>query len=181
MRQPPDLLRQAGTFASIRALPDASCPIEPGWMRSGTPRTRCNQHSSTLDGFAWTMVWDCTRSTFEWHYTIDEVVVVLEGSVRVTDCHGVSHTLGVGDVGYFPAGSSWFWEVDDYVRKIAFCRDEVPRGLRLPMRVVRRLQREFGSHRNALAVAWRLLVDGCRRVVRLGRATATMMLMSFPL
>lgn len=176
----PDPLREAGTFGSIRALPDSPCPIESSWMRSGTPTTRCNEHSSTVDGFAWTMVWDCTRSTFEWHYTIDEVVVVLEGSVRVTDCHGAMHTLRVGDVGYFPAGSSWLWEVDDYVRKIAFCRDEVPRGLRLPMRIVRRLQRELRSRDNPLTIMRRVAADGCRRMVRLGR-TATWMLLAIPL
>ncbi|RZT42154.1 cupin domain-containing protein [Cupriavidus agavae] len=176
----PEHLRHAGTFGSIRAWPDSPSPIEASWVRSGTPTTRCNLHSSTVDGFAWTMVWDCTRSAFEWHYDIDEVVVVLEGSVRVTDSQGVSHTLGVGDVGYFPQGTSWYWEVDDYVRKVAFCRNEVPRAVRLPMRVVRKLQRVAGNFRPIRAVS-RVAGDLWRRVIGVSRTTATVMLMGIPL
>jgi len=176
----PEQQRHAGTFGSIRALPDSPCPIEASWMRSGSPTTRCNLHSSTVDGFAWTMVWDCTRSSFEWHYDIDEIVVVLEGSVRVTDSQGVTHTLAVGDVGYFPQGTSWFWEVDDYVRKVAFCRNEVPRGVRLPMRIVRRLVREFHDANPIRAIA-RIAGECWRRVVGVSRTTATVMLMGIPL
>ncbi len=181
MRDSSQHLRQGGTFGSIRELPDAPCPIKPDWMRSGTPVTRCNTHSSTVDGLAWTMVWDCTRSTFEWYFEFDEVVVILEGSVRVTDCRGVRHTLRAGDVGYFPYGSTWLWEVDDYVRKVAFCRHEVPRGLRLVTRIVRRLGREWRDSGSPLAIVRRLVTEGWRRAAGIGRITATLMLIGIPL
>lgn len=177
-QDPPQHLRHRGTFRNVGHMPNLPSEIEPDWVRSGTPVVRCDEHSSTMDGLAWTSVWDCTRSTFEWHYAFDEVVVILEGSVRVTDCHGNSHTLAAGDVGYFPYGSSWLWEVDDYVRKVAFCRHEVPRGLRLPTRVLRRLSRMFGG--GTAAQAGDALARGWRRFSRFGR-TATVMLLSIPL
>lgn len=180
MGDTPHDLRQSGTFQRIQGWPDTPCPIEPAWMRSGTPVTRCNEHSTTADGLAWTMVWDCTRSTFEWHYSIDEVVVILEGSVRVTDCHGTSHTLNAGDVGYFPCGSSWLWEVDHYVRKVAFCRNEVPRAVRLPLRVWWRLKRELHGN-GSLARVGPVLKQYLHRMAGVGRTTATLMLIGMPL
>jgi uncharacterized cupin superfamily protein len=162
--------RLDGAFGSTNALPRSDSAIDPGWLRTGTPLTRCDEHSSTVDGFAWTMVWDCTRGTFDWHYDVDEFVVILEGSVRVTDSTGRSHTLSAGDVGYFPAHTKWFWEVDHYVRKIAFCRVEVPLGLRFATRVARRLQRTVRP-----ADCWRRLVHW------LGHGAASLTLMGIPL
>lgn len=174
-------LRQTGTFGSTYSLPMSPCPIDPAWLRSGTPTTRCDEHSSTVDGFAWTMVWDCTRSKFEWHYTVDEFVVILEGSVHVTDSSGRSHMLRAGDVGYFPADTTWFWEVDNYVRKVAFCRDEVPRSLWLPMRIVRRIKREVRDGNRPITRMCRRLAAALHRFSRIGRTTATVMLMGIPL
>lgn len=181
MQDTPQAVRQAGIFGSIRKIPEVQCPIEPSSMRSGTPVMRYHEHSSTVDGFAWTMIWDCTRSTFDWYYEFDEVVVILEGSVRVTDCHGNTHTLNVGDAGYFPCGTTWFWEVDDYVRKVAFCHKDIPRGMRLPIRVIRRLQRECRTRSQVFVRLGHRLADGLRRVANLGRTTATVMLIGIPL
>lgn len=131
--------RDVGAFDRTDAMPMRPSPIRPAWIRSGKPVTRCGHHSTALDSFASTAVWDCTRSTFEWHYTMDETVYIMEGEVRVTDAHGHTHTLTAGSIGYFPAHSTWFWEVDHYVRKVAFLRREVPVGLRLATRLLARL------------------------------------------
>lgn len=180
MPDSPQVLARASRFGSIRIPPGQSCPISPSAMRSGNPVMRYEEHSSTVDGAAWTMVWDCTRSTFDWYYEFDEVVVILEGSVRVTDCHGRTHTLNVGDAGYFPCGTTWFWEVDHYVRKVAFCHNPIPRGLRLPVRIVRRLAREIRELAHKLQRIGNRLADWLRRVARIGRATASVMLLGMP-
>ncbi|MDT6963651.1 MULTISPECIES: cupin domain-containing protein [Cupriavidus] len=178
---PPRQHPQAGVFGNIGNLPDQPCPIEPDWIRTGAPVTRCRDHSSTQDGSAWTTMWDCTRSTFEWHYQFDEVVVILEGSVRVTDSQGQSRVLAEGDVAFFPYGSSWLWEVDRYVRKVAFCHSPVPRGLRLPVRIARRLARKPGTRHGLLARIGQRLSMTLRRLGALGRTTATVLLCCLPL
>jgi len=180
MQKPQDL-HQSGVFADISAPPDELCPIAPHAIRSGAPLTRCHGHSSTTDGYAWTVVWDCTRSTFDWYYDVDEVVVILEGSVRVTDCHGTTHTLNVGDAGYFPCGTTWFWEVDDYVRKVAFCHKPVPRGMHLPVRIAHRLVREVRRCAGLVVRLRNRLSARAGRAAGLGRTTAIMMLLGIPL
>lgn len=177
----PRLPPQSGVFGNTGAMPDQPSPIDPTWIRNGTPITRCRDHSATQDGAAWTTFWDCTRSKFEWHYQFDEVVVILEGSVRVTDSHGMSRTLSQGDVAYFPYGSSWVWEVDHYVRKIAFCHESIPPGMRLPVRAMRRLARAPHGMAGAFASLGKQLAKVLRRVARAGRVTATVVLIGLPL
>ncbi|WP_066737830.1 cupin domain-containing protein [Cupriavidus sp. D384] len=181
MPDSPQVLDQASRFGSIRTPPGQQCPISPSSVHSGTPMMRYQEHSCTVDGAAWTMVWDCTRSTFDWYYEFDEVVIILEGSVRVTDCHGNTHTLNVGDAGYFPCGTTWLWEVDNYVRKVAFCHNTIPRGLRLPVRITRRLAREVQVRARKLPPLGRQLASWLQRVARIGRTTASVMLFGMPL
>jgi hypothetical protein len=82
-------------------------------------------------------------------------VLIVEGEVRVTDALGTTTTLRAGDVSYFPADSWFVWEIDEYVRKLAFCRLAVPRRVRrtlsavafvraLPRRVVGKVLRMTG-------------------------------------
>ncbi|WP_180863064.1 cupin domain-containing protein [Cupriavidus pauculus] len=181
MPDSPRVLDQASRFGSIHTPPDEPCPISPSAIRSGKPLMRCQELSSTVDGAAWTMVWACTRSTFDWYYEFDEVVVILEGSVRVTDRHGATHTLNVGDAGYFPCGTTWFWEVDHYVRKVAFCHNAIPRGLRLPVRVTRRLAREIQVRARVLPRFGNRLAEGLQRLAGLSRTTTSVMLLGIPL
>lgn len=173
--------RQSGVFGNTSAIPSEPSPIEPSWIRSGNPVTRCRDHSVTFDGAAWTTMWDCTRSTFEWHYQFDEVVVILEGSVRVTDGDGLSRTLIQGDVAYFPYGSSWLWEVDRYVRKVAFCHNSIPAGMRLPVRIARRLDRELRGPARSIGKLGNWLTGSLRRLASFGRTAATLMLIGIPL
>ena len=132
-------MREEGVFNRPEAMTMRPSPIEPGWIHRGTPVTRSGDHSAARDNFAWTSVWDCTRGTFEWHFDMDETVYILDGRVRVTDAYGSTHTLTAGSIGYFPAHTTWLWEVDHYVRKVAFLRREVPIGLRFATRLFSRL------------------------------------------
>ena len=107
-------------------------PINPNWITSGTPHARAGLHSPSIDGRASTHIWDCTAGSFWWTFGDDETVVILEGEVRVTTELGESRTLFQGDIAYFAGGTRALWEVDNYVRKIAFCRQVIT-----PARILR--------------------------------------------
>jgi uncharacterized cupin superfamily protein len=115
-----------GVFQALQAIHLAAEPINPGWVLDGSPQARRGTHSTNVDGWAATNVWDCTAGRFNWHFVWEETVMILEGEVRVTNAAGQTHVLVPGSVGYFPAGSWWVWEVPVYVRKLAFGRRQVP-------------------------------------------------------
>jgi uncharacterized cupin superfamily protein len=97
-------------------------PINPDWIVSGTPHARAGLHSPSIDRKASTQIWDCTAGSFWWTFYDEETVVILEGSVKVTTPEGESRILRQGDIAYFAADTRALWEIDTYVRKIAFCR-----------------------------------------------------------
>ena len=105
------------------ALVDA--PINRDWILSGTPHARAGLHSPSIDGRASTHIWDCTSGSFWWRFGDDETVVILEGEVRVTTEQGETRMLRQGDIAYFAGGTRAMWEVETYVRKIAFCRQVI--------------------------------------------------------
>jgi uncharacterized cupin superfamily protein len=114
-------------------------PIPPEWVLEGFPAARSAVLSQSADGTALTVVWDCTAGAFTWHFQGDETVHILDGEVVVDD-GGQVHTLRAGDVAFFPAGSWARWDVPAYVKKLAFCRDPLPRPLLGFVRGVRRLK-----------------------------------------
>jgi uncharacterized cupin superfamily protein len=116
-------------------------PINPDWVVSGSPHARAGQHSPSIDGRASTSIWDCTAGSFWWTFGDDETVVILEGTVRVTTESGEVRMLGQGDIAYFAGGTRALWEIDTYVRKIAFCRQVIT-----PVRLLRAM---LGSMRRA--------------------------------
>ena len=58
-------------------------PINADWIIEGAPVARNALLSRSEDGSAFTLIWDCTAGLFEWRYSIDETVYILEGSVIV--------------------------------------------------------------------------------------------------
>lgn len=104
----------------------ADSPIEPSWIIEGDPRTRALELSRSDDNTALTWTWDCTAGAFRWYFDMDETVQILEGAVTVTDADGRVYDLKAGDSAYFPAGHWTVWRVEQYVRKIAFCRLPMP-------------------------------------------------------
>jgi uncharacterized cupin superfamily protein len=91
-------------------------PIEPSWIKAGTPFARAIVLSESPDSLLNAGLWDCTAGTFTWIFSSDEIVHILEGEVRVRDGH-TTHVLGPGSVAYFPRGLETVWEVPDYVKK----------------------------------------------------------------
>jgi uncharacterized protein len=116
-------------------------PIQAAWILAGNPVARAELLSSSADGTASTYFWDCTAGRFNWFYSFDETFHILEGEVILKYPSGLSRRVGTGDTVFFPAGSSAEWTVDNYVRKLAFCRTPVPRLVTVARQVVRRLKR----------------------------------------
>jgi uncharacterized cupin superfamily protein len=114
-------------------------PIRPEWVLEGDPQARSALLSGAADGMAMTAVWDCTAGAFNWFFGGDETVHILEGEVVVDDGSG-PRTLRAGDVAFFPAGAWARWEVAAYVKKLAFCRDPLPRPVLALVRAVRKLK-----------------------------------------
>jgi len=119
-------------------------PINPGWILEGNPIARNQLISSSADGTASTLIWDCTAGRFNWIYGVDETIYVIEGGVVVKDSAGTARRLSAGDTIFFPAGSRAEWHVENYIRKIAFCRSPLSRPLLLAKRGVRFLKRLLG-------------------------------------
>ncbi|XVX18578.1 cupin domain-containing protein [Actinomycetota bacterium] len=123
-------------------------PISPDWIREGAPVARSSQWADTTDGRGTMHVWSCTAGTFDWHFGADEIVVIVEGEVEVTDDAGRTTTLRVGDSALFPAGSHWVWRVPTHVRKQAILIRPLPARA---VAVLRALGRARGRGRRPAA------------------------------
>jgi uncharacterized protein len=123
-------------------------PIRPQWVLEGAPVAQYKILSTSSDGTAKTIIWDCTAGRFNWFYDMDETVYVLEGSVLLKDETGSSRRVGSGETVFFRAGSRAEWTVERYIRKIAFLRTPVPKHALLAIRAVRVLKRLTGFGRS---------------------------------
>jgi uncharacterized cupin superfamily protein len=116
-------------------------PINPDWIVSGSPVARSGLHSPSMDGKASTNIWDCTAGSFWWTFHNEETVFILEGSVRVTSQNGATRLLKAGDIAYFAKDTKALWEIDDYVRKIAFVRHPYSKQVMALRSVLARMKR----------------------------------------
>jgi uncharacterized protein len=117
------------------------CPIASEWILDGNPVARIEFLSGSADGTANTYFWDCTAGRFNWYYSFDETLHILEGSVALKDAAGKSRIAVAGDTIFFPAGSRAEWTVDRYIRKLAFCRTPLPGYLVVARSLGRRIKR----------------------------------------
>ena len=62
-------------------------------------------------------IWRSTQGAWHVSYTENELCVLTEGRVRITDDHGRSWTFGPGDCFVMPVGFRGTWEVLEPVRK----------------------------------------------------------------
>jgi uncharacterized cupin superfamily protein len=103
-------------------------PIEPSWIKSGTPVARSVTLGRSPDSLLTVGLWDCTAGTFTWIFRRDEIVHIVEGEVRVRD-GAATHVLVPGSVAYFPRGLETVWEVPVYVKKAFVLRAAAPSPL----------------------------------------------------
>lgn len=74
------------------------------------------QHGQLSSG-----VWEATAGAFRSHCAgYVEFCHILEGSCRVVDPDGTSHSLTAGDSFVLPEGFAGHWEVDERVKKVFF-------------------------------------------------------------
>ena len=104
-------------------------PINPSWIKAGTPVARSVTLSRSPDSLLTAGLWDCTAGTFTWIFGRDEIVHILEGEVRVHDGR-MTHVLVPGSVAYFPRGLETVWEVRTYVKKAFVLRAPPPSSVR---------------------------------------------------
>jgi uncharacterized cupin superfamily protein len=106
-------------------------PINPAWIRAGTPVARNALVATSADGCVATVLWECTAGEFDWHYGIDETVYILDGSVVIESDQLPPRRYGPGEVIFFRHGAKARWTVDRYIRKLAVCRVGDPRIVRI--------------------------------------------------
>ena len=61
--------------------------------------------------------WGKERSTFPWHYDVEETSYFVRGEVVVTPAGGTPVVLRAGDLVTFPAGLSCRWEIREELLK----------------------------------------------------------------
>jgi uncharacterized cupin superfamily protein len=116
-------------------------PIEPSWIIEGNPAAQCSVLSTSADGLASTMIWQCSEGKFSWHYDFDETILILEGSIVLENDTMRPTRYGPGDVIFFKDGAHAKWHVEGHVRKLAFCRRTQPVILGLALRVIAKIKR----------------------------------------
>jgi hypothetical protein len=109
-------------------------PIPQQWIIEGAPQARSKRLAQSADGTSMIMAWSCTAGRFNWHYAVDETLHIISGEVFVSDENGTVCRLGPGDMVFFPAGSSSTWYVPEHVRKLAVCRQSMPRPFGILLR-----------------------------------------------
>jgi uncharacterized protein len=129
------------------------CPIQKHWVLEGAPVARIQLLSESADGTASTWFWDCTAGRFNWFYSFDETLHILEGGFTLKDLlSGTARRVVAGDIVYFPKGAQAEWTVEKYVRKLAFCRSAMPAYLVSARNVARRVKSIIrGDSRGAAA------------------------------
>jgi uncharacterized protein len=89
-------------------------------------------------------VWECTAGRFNWNYSEDETVVVISGGAFITTEKDKERRLSQGDMGFFPAGSSRTWRINDRVKKVAVLRKDLPSLLGIGVRAWHKFLRIIG-------------------------------------
>jgi uncharacterized protein len=150
---------------SIRSGSDqgewTSCPIQPNWILEGTPTARIQSISASADGTSNTCFWDCTAGRFNWFYSFDETLHILEGGFTLKDLlSGTTREVVAGDIIYFPQGAQAEWTIQKYVRKLAFCRTALPSYLVSARNVARRVKRLMRGQSGQPAADRRMLSTG---------------------
>jgi uncharacterized cupin superfamily protein len=101
--------------------------IEPSWIKEGNPVARGTIVTQSEDKKVSSGLWSCEPGKFEWTFSWDEFVHVLEGEVDITeDGTGKTVTLGPGDMAHFPLGMKTHWHVKKPVRKFFVIRTPEP-------------------------------------------------------
>jgi hypothetical protein len=134
----PSLIETARVATDLHPL-----PINPSWIIEGNPQARARQLSKSTDLRVWTIVWECTEGRFDWHYSCDETILILEGSIVLEGDSLPPARYGVGDVILFRKGAHVRWHVEGHVKKLAVCHRVLPASLSFFVRLLGVLKRSL--------------------------------------
>ena len=101
-------------------------PIAANQITEGKPVARIWISAQSSDLKVTQGVWDCTAGKFDWEFTWDEFVMVIEGEVTITPEGSQPVTLRAGDFCHFPLGLKTKWHVPKYIKKTFVLRTPEP-------------------------------------------------------
>lgn len=92
--------------------------ISKDLIKSGDPVQRGHQYFSTENDKFIAGVWDCTEhELLPGPYEVDEMMIVLEGSITIIDKLGHEETFRAGDSFILPKETDCIWKQYEYTRK----------------------------------------------------------------
>jgi len=100
----------------------APAPIEPSWIEAGDPQAKLAILARSDDCATTTFLWECSAGRFTWRYSTDETIYFVGGGVRIRIGDAPWKLYGEGDTVHFSRGAVATWEIDTFIRKVAFCR-----------------------------------------------------------
>ena len=87
-------------------------------LHSGAPIQTGHSFFDTASGILTAGVWDCTpHELLPTPYSVDELMIVLEGSIIIEHESGRIDRFSAGDSFIIPRGTPCIWRQDEYVRK----------------------------------------------------------------
>ena len=96
-------------------------PGKPSRPISGATTYKTLESFNAMGGKLSSGVWEATAGAFRSNCTgYVEFCHIVEGSCRVVDPDGSSHSFSVGDSFVLPEGFAGHWEVDERVKKVFF-------------------------------------------------------------
>lgn len=126
----------AGTAPGIIRIDERAGEAEPlsldaARLAPGSPMPAQTARNLFTDasGCFFTGIWSSTRGAWRVSYTENELCVLTQGRVRISDAQGRSWTFGAGDCFVVPAGFEGLWEVLEDAQKF-YAIYEPPAGQR---------------------------------------------------
>jgi Predicted enzyme of the cupin superfamily len=101
------------------SVPEEMLEIDPSRLVHGAPAPVQAVRNGFTDatGRFFGGIWRSSIGAWRVAYTENELCVLTEGRIRVSDDHGRSWTFGAGDCFVIPAGFRGLWEVLEPARK----------------------------------------------------------------
>ena len=102
--------------------------ITPDMIEHGSPVEHCHNYYTSPSGVLSAGVWECTPHQLKFGpYTVDEFMLVLDGSVSIVHEDGFEDTFRAGDAFVVPKGLPCSWKQTENVRKYYVIFDD-PEG-----------------------------------------------------
>ena len=118
----------SGAISSVTAATASldPWPLPESVITGGDPRAEGRFLWQSEDKRLGNGVWTCAPGSFNWDYTWDETIYLVEGEVTIADQDGNSNTYSAGDLFFVRVGTKSTWEVTKAVRKVFHIRSDAP-------------------------------------------------------